>query len=268
MSAPPIDRDHLPSDPVVLQALVRELLDERDAQARQVARLPHWLTKLLRARYGPSRERVDEHQLFLFARAAMAAHRAGPPPEPTGPPAAPTPRRGHGRPRFPQHLARRPVTYDLPVEDQHCPTCQTQLPRIGEEVSERLEYVPASLVVLEERCAKSACPQGCTGRSAGKPMQPIEKGLPGPGLLAHVAVSKYADHLPLHRQTQLFARHGVTRSRQTLCDWMGRAASLVAPLVTLMQEQVLQSKALQTDDPPVAVRDPTLPRTKTGRIWT
>ena len=101
-----------------------------------------------------------------------------------------------------------------------------------------------------------------------KPMQPIEKGLPGPGLLAQVAVSKYADHLPLHRQTQLFARQGVTLSRQTLCDWMGRAALLVAPLVALMQAQVLQSKALQTDDTPVAVLDPTLPRTKTGRIWT
>jgi len=77
----PIDRSHLPTDPAVLQQLVLGLLDERDAQARQVARLQHWLTKLLRARYGPQRERVDEHQLFLFAAAAMAAHRDGPPPD-------------------------------------------------------------------------------------------------------------------------------------------------------------------------------------------
>ncbi len=128
--------------------------------------------------------------------------------------------------------------------------------------------MPASLVVLEEHCAKYACPKGCTVRTAVKPMQPIEKGLPGPGLLAHVAVSKYADHLPLHRQTQLFTRQGVTLSRQTLCDWMGRAALLVAPLVTLMQARALQSTALQTDDTPVAVLDPSLPRTKTGRLWT
>jgi len=268
MTATPIDRNHWPSDPVVLQQMVVALLDERDAQARQVARLQHWLTKLLRTRYGPSRERVDEHQLFLFAAAAMAAHRDGPPPEPTVPPADLTPRRGHGRQRLPKHLERRQVTYDLPAEDQHCPACQATLTWIGDEVSERLEYVPASLIVLEERCAKYACPQGCTVRTAAKPMQPIEKGLPGPGLLAQVAVSKYADHLPLHRQTQLFARHGVTLSRQTLCDWMGRAALLAAPLVHLMQQQILQSKALQTDDTPVAVLDPTLPRTKTGRIWT
>jgi transposase len=267
MTPPPIDREQLPTDPAVLQQLVRALLDERDAQARQVARLQHWLTKLLRARYGPSREQVDEHQLFLFAAAALAAHRDGPPPEPTAG-AGPTPRRGHGRQRLPKHLERRQVTYELPADEQHCPTCQTKLSRIGDEMSERLEYVPASLIVLEEHCAKYACPKGCTVRTATKPMQPIEKGLPGPGLLAHVAVSKYADHLPLHRQTQMFTRQGVTLSRQTLCDWMGRAASLVAPLVTLMQERALQSKSLQTDDTPVAVLDPTLPRTKTGRIWT
>jgi transposase len=268
MTPTPIDRDHLPTDPAVLQQLVRELLDDRDAQARQVQRLQHWLTKLLRARYGPQRERVDEHQLFLFAAAALAARRDGPPPAPTTPPADLPPRRGHGRQRLPKQLARRQVTYELPAAEQHCPTCRAQLTRIGDETSERLEYVPACLVVLEERCAKYACPQGCTVRTATKPMQPIEKGLPGPGLLAQVAVSKYADHLPLHRQTQIFARQGVTLSRQTLCDWMGRAALLVAPLVTLMQERALQSKALQTDDTPVAVLDPTLPRTKTGRIWT
>jgi transposase len=268
MTPTPIDREHLPTDPALLQQLVRELLDDRDAQARQVQRLQHWLTKLLRARYGPRRERVDEHQLFLFAAAAIAAHRDGPPPEPETPSAVAKPRRGHGRQRLPKHLGRRQVTYELPAEEQHCPTCQAPLTRIGDETSERLEYVPASLVVLEEHCAKYACPKGCTVRTATKPMQPIEKGLPGPGLLAQVAVSKYADHLPLHRQTQIFTRQGVPLSRQTLCDWMGRAATLVAPLVALMQERALQSKALQTDDTPVAVLDPTLPRTKTGRIWT
>jgi hypothetical protein len=107
MNPTPIDREHLPSDPVVLQQLVRDLLDERDAQARQVARLQHWLTKLLRARYGPSRERVDEHQLFLFAAAALAAHRDGAPPDPESPGAVPTPRRGHGRQRLPKQLPRR-----------------------------------------------------------------------------------------------------------------------------------------------------------------
>lgn len=99
-------------------------------------------------------------------------------------------------------------------------------------------------------------------------MQPIEKGLAGPGLLAHVAVNKYADHLPLHRQEQMFSRQGVDLSRQTLCDWMRSCAELVRPLFDLMKQAVLSSKAVQTDDTPVAVLDPALPRTKTGRLWT
>ncbi len=262
-----IDRDHLPQDPELLQQMVLTLLDDLDAKERKLQRVLHWLTKLLRARYGPKRERVDEHQLFLFAAAAVQTHRDGPPAEPNAVPGK-LPARGHGRRRLPPHLERRRVRYDVPVEQRRCPECQGALQAIGEEVSERLEYVPASLYVIEERCAKYACPKGCTVRTAAKPMQPIEKGLPGPGLLAQVAVSKYADHLPLHRQAEMFQRQGVTLSRQTLCDWVRRAAELVAPLCEAMKQRVLQSKALQTDDTPVAVLDPALPRTKTGRIWT
>jgi len=140
--------------------------------------------------------------------------------------------------------------------------------RIGEEVSERLEYVPASFQVLEEVCQKYACPQGCTVITAAKPAAPIEKGLPGPGLLAQVAVSKYGDHLPLHRQAEIYQRQGVELSRQTMCDWMRQAAELARPLVELMQQRVLTSQAVQTDDTPVPVLDPELPRTRTGRIWT
>ena len=94
--------------------------------------------------------------------------------------------------------------------------------------------MPASLYVIEEACQKYACSKGCTLLTAQKPMQPIEKGLPGPGLLAQVAVSKHADHLPLYRQEGIFGRHGVTLSRQTMCDWMRRCAQLVNPLFDLM----------------------------------
>ncbi len=128
--------------------------------------------------------------------------------------------------------------------------------------------MPASLVVIEEVCQKYACPKGCTVVTAEKPMAPIEKGLPGPGLLAQVAVSKYGDHLPLHRQADIFRRQGVELSRQTMCDWMRACADLVSPLYELMKQRVLGSKAVQTDDTPVPVLDPELPRTRTGRIWT
>ena len=131
-----------------------------------------------------------------------------------------------------------------------------------------MEYVPASLYVIEEACQKYACAKGCTVLTAPKPMQPIEKGLPGPGLLAHVAVSKHADHLPLYRQEGIFERAGVPLSRQTMGDWMRRCAQLVSPLFDLMKQRVLQSKVMQTDDTPVRVLDPTLPRTRLGRIWT
>jgi hypothetical protein len=99
-------------------------------------------------------------------------------------------------------------------------------------------------------------------------MAPIEKGLPGPGLLAHVAVSKYGDHLPLHRQEAIFQRQGVELPRQTMADWMRTCADLVSPLYELMKQRVLGSKAIQTDDTPVPVLDPDLPHTRTGRIWT
>jgi transposase len=165
-------------------------------------------------------------------------------------------------------LKRQRVVYDLEEAKRQCPECQEPLKRIGEDTSERLEYVPASLVVIEEACQKYACPKGCTVVTAEKPMAPIEKGLPGPGLLAHVAVSKYGDHLPLNRQEEIFRRQGVELPRQTMCDWMRAGADLVSPLYALMKQQVLDSKAVQTDDTPVPVLDPDLPRTRTARIWT
>jgi transposase len=175
---------------------------------------------------------------------------------------------GHGRQRLPESLARKRVVFDLGEDERRCPHCQGELRHIGEEVSERLEYVPASLYVIEEAWQKYACRKGCAVLTAQKPMQPIEKGLPGPGLLAHVAVSKHADHLPLYRQEGIFERHGVALSRQTMCDWMRRCAQLVSPLFDLMKQRVLKSKVMQTDDTPVGVLDPTLPRTRLGRVWT
>ena len=100
------------------------------------------------------------------------------------------------------------MVHDLGEGARQCPQCQGELKRLGEEVSERLEYVHASLVVIEEVCQKYACPKGCTVVTAEKPTAPIEKGLAGPGLLAQVAVSKYGDHLPLHRQADIFRRQG------------------------------------------------------------
>ena len=268
-----IDPNQLPDDPTALRQMVLSLLEEVETKDRRLRQLQHWVEQLLRARYGPRRERVNENQLFLFAVALVSAGREAPS-EPEGSGATEKAEsttakpKGHGRRRLPKSLERRRVVYDLEEAKRQCPECQAELKRIGEEVSERLEYVPASLVVIQEACQKYACAQGCTVVTAQKPMAPIEKGLPGPGLLAHVAVSKYGDHLPLHRQEAIFQRQGVDVSRQTMADWMRACADLADPLYELMKQGVLDSKAVQTDDTPVPVLDPDLPHTRTGRIWT
>jgi transposase len=266
-----IDPKQLPEDASALRQMVIGLLEEAELRERKLRQLQHWVEQLLRARYGPRRERVDEHQLFLFAAAILAQGGKTPPPSDAS--EAPrsksaSSRQGHGRRALPKSLKRQRVVYDLGDAQRQCPECQEPLKRIGEDVSERLEYVPASLLVIEEACQKYACPKGCTVVTAEKPMVPIEKGLAGPGLLAQVAVSKYGDHLPLYRQEEIFHRQGVELPRQTMCDWMRGCADLVSPLYELMKERVLDSKAVQTDDTPVPVLDPDLPRTRTGRIWT
>jgi transposase len=268
-----IDPQRLPEDPALLRQMVTSLVQEVEAREQRLRQLQHWLEQLLRARYGPRRERVNENQLFLFAVALVSAGREAPAesasevgtekaPAGTGKP------KGHGRGVLPKSFQRQRVVYDLAEGQRQCPQCQGDLKRIGEEVSERLEYVPASLVVIQEACQKYACAKGCTVVTAEKPTPPIEKGLAGPGLLAQVAVSKYADHLPLHRQEEIFRRQGVELPRQTMCDWMRACAALVSPLYELMKQGVVGSKAVQTDDTPVPVLDPELPRTRTGRIWT
>ena len=127
-------------------------------------------------------------------------------------------------------MPRKPVLHDVPPEHRVCPDCGVERTCIGHEVREQLEYVPASLIVLEHIRPKYAC-QACEGNVviADRLPEPIEKGLPGPGLLAHIAVSKYADHLPLYRQEGIYKRFGVELSRSTMCDWMAVIAELLEP---------------------------------------
>jgi transposase len=266
-----IDPDHLPDGAAALQQMVLGLLHELEDKERRLIRVQHLLEQLLRWRYGQKRERVDENQLFLFAARLVSGGKDQPDAAAPASTAASKPagtRKGHGRQHLPPSLERRRVVYDLDEHERQCPHCQGELRPMGEEVSERLEYVPASCYVVEEACRKYACARGCTVVTASKPAAPIEKGLAGAGLLAHIAVSKYGDHVPLHRQEGIFARHGLELSRKTMCDWMRQCAELVSPLFERMKQQVLTSKVLQTDDTPVAVLDPALPRTRTGRIWT
>ena len=136
---------------------------------------------------------------------------------------------------------------------------------MGEESSERYEFIPAQVIVIEDICKKYAC--ACTLKTATKPSQPIEKSNAGAGLLTQVIVAKYADHLPLHRQAKMFRRWGVDLADQTLGGWMRQSADLLDPLYARLKHFVLASKVVGTDDTPVKVLDRSLPHARKGRIW-
>ena len=171
--------------------------------------------------------------------------------------------------------ARRPLPAELPretetIEPKHkaCPDCGGTLRRLGEDVSEVLEYVPARFKVIRTVRPKLSC--ACCSRIVQEPApnRVIDKGLAGPGLLAHVLVAKYADHLPLYRQSEIYAREGVEIDRSTMADWVGGASRTLRPLVEALKSYVLSTEKLHGDDVPVPVLEPGTGKTKTGRLWT
>lgn len=260
-----LDLNNLPDDLGLLKQIVRELLSTLEGREALIRKLEHQLERLRRHQFGRRSEKVDAAQLLLaFARSQEAE--AAPPPAPPKPKRK---REGHGRKPLPEALPRQDVEHDVPPEDKRCGKCGAELDRIGEEVTEQLDYVPASFVVRRHVRAKYACKR-CeeTVVLAPLPPQPIEKGLPGAGLLAHVLVSKYADHLPLHRQEGICRRQGVELARSTLCGWVRDCATLLRPVVTAMKAELLRSEVVHTDDTPVTVQDRLHPGgTRTGRLW-
>jgi transposase len=270
--------DELPTDLETCHQLIRELLETVRQQSFLNEKLQHQLERLLRRIYGPKAERIDPNQLLLFARELLEAGGEPPPTEPADPsdePAPPEtttaaspPKKGHGRKPLPGHLRRQPIVHDLPEDQKTCPECGGQRCRIGEEIHEQLEYIPASVFVVQHIRPKYAC-TACRGNVviAERLPEPIEKGRPGPGLLAYVITSKYGDHLPLYRLEGIFRRQGLELSRKTMCDWMAISAELLEPIYKRMHQLVLQSKVIGTDDTTVPVLDPTLGKTRTGRLW-
>lgn len=258
----------LPTDPQVLQALVLGLMSAVEEKDRRIDQLYSQLDLLKRHLFGRRSEKLDPGQMALelgelFIPEVEEREEAGP-----AEPLSQGPHRGHGRRRLPAQLPRVRLEYDLTQEEKICGECQKTLVRIGEEVSEQLEYVPASFFVREHVRLKYACSH-CEGHVAvgTAAAQPIDKGLPGPGLLAHVLTSKYADHLPLNRLEGIFARHGVELTRSTMCDWVAASAQLLASVVEVMKQEVLASRKIHTDDTPVPVLDKAREVTRTGRLW-
>lgn len=219
------------------------------------------LARLRRLQFGRSSEqlsaRIEQLELIVDELEISVA-------QPT-PVSRSAPTRKPIRKPLPQHLPRESVIY---APEATCPDCGTAMQRIGEDVSEMLEYVPARFKVIRHVRPKLSC--ACCQRivQVPAPIRPIDRGVPGPGLLAHVAVSKFADALPLYRQAQIYAREGVELERSTLADWLGGVAHLVQPLVDALGRYVLAASKLHADDTPVPVLQPGRGVTKTGRLWT
>jgi transposase len=247
-----------------LQSELANREHEGQLLALLVEKLKLQVARFQRAQYGRSSERFAEQlgQLELLVEELESNQaQAG----------ASTPRQrpssGATEPRreLPPHLPRQRVEHSAGC---NCAGCGTALVKIGEDVSEVLEYVPESFKVIRHVRPKLSCPQCHTIVQAPAPQRPIDRGLLGPNLLAHVLVSKYADHQPLYRQSQIYARQEVELPRSTLADGVGGAARLLVPLVDAVKDYVLQPGKIHADDTPVPVLEPGRGKTKTGRLWT
>jgi transposase len=260
------DADDLPTDPEALRAL---LIAERAQHAAERDRLRAIIMALQRHRFGRRSERLDPDQLALaleeleqsVAVAEAQEEHAGAPK--SGRPVRP---RKVNRGDLPAHLPRIEVVIDM--EDRRCPCCAGALHRIGEDVAERLDMVPLQFRVLVIRRPKYVC-RRCTGTvvQASAPPRLIEGGLPTEVLVAHVIVSKYADHCPLYRQAQIYARQGIDLDRSTLADWTGRGAWWLRPLHAKLLDELRASPKLFADETTAPVLDPGRGRTKTGQLW-
>ena len=262
--------DSLPDNPALLKALV-------SAQQAEIEHLKFVIAKLRRMQFGRRSEQLDETitQLELAleevecVRAELQSDEAVTPEE-AGPLAeselTPPEKSRPKRKPLPVHLPRETVEH-LPA-DCACPDCGGALKKLGEDVAEVLEYVPASFRVIRHVRPKLACAACDRIVQAMAPHRPIAKGAAGPGLLAHVLVAKYSDHLPLTRQSDIYAREGVELERSTLAGWVGQCTALLHPLVSALNRYVLSGTKVHADDTPVPVLAPGEGKTKTGRLWT
>ena len=180
----------------------------------------------------------------------------------------PSDRPKRGRKSLPVEFVREDIIHDLPDSDKMC-TCGCQLSKIGEEVSEQLEVIPARLIVLRHirlRYACKACTEGVT--IAPMPKQPIPKGIPTAGLLAHVAVAKFDDHLPLYRQSEIWDRLGVNLPRSTLSSWILKMGDLLQPMIPFLQNHIIQSGYVNADETTTQVlKEPGRTPTATSYMW-
>lgn len=252
------------------EAVVASMVETIGAQQRKLEQQEHRIAQLLKQLYGSKRERFDPAQLTIFDMEELEAlaSEAAEAPANAAAASARGRRKGHGRRPLPAHLRRETIVYELSPEERCCPACGDERTEIGRERSEQLEYIPAQYKVLVHERVKYAC-QACQEQVAiaPKPPQPIDKGLPGPGLLAQTVLAKYGDHSPLYREEDKHARQGILLRRSTLCDWIAASADLAEPLYRRLCALVLASRIIQTDDTTVKLLDGLLDHARTAYFW-
>ena len=263
----------LPHDIEALRAIIATQADELAAakaglvtKTLEVEKLKIQLARLRRLQFGRSSEKIaraaEQLELMLEELEATAAVEAGV--------AAPVeeakegipPRRGR-RP-LPDHLPRTQIVHDSVCS---CPACGGEMRKVGEDITEILDYVPGRFQVIRHVRPAYSCRTCESMVQAPMPSLPIERGLPSAGLLAHVLTAKYGDHLPLYRQAEIYAREGVDLDRALLAGWVGKTAALVRPLVAAVEGHVMGADRIHADDTPVPVLEPGRGKTRTGRLW-
>jgi transposase len=241
---------NLPDD---IDALKRLVVDQAQAYEAEIANLREQLNLLLVKRYGPSSEKLSPDQLGLFNEAESEAENP-PEEEPVeAVPVAAHERKRRGRKPLPDYLPRVRIEHDLPEAEKTC-ACGCGLTRIGEDTSEQLDIIPAQVRVLQHARLKYAC-KACeeTIKTAPVPAHPIPKSNASPGLLAHVAVAKYQDALPLARQEKILQRAGVDIPRATLAGWMIQLGALLDPVIEQLRERLLVYDIVQMDETRIQV---------------
>jgi transposase len=264
------DLNVLPAE--ALRALILAQHEQLLSREREIEHLKLLLSKLHRMQFGRKSEKlarqIEQLELRLEELQSNGNEKELQPSDPASVPASwgATAAAKPTRRAWPDHLPRQTRRHD--PKQTVCPQCQGELRKLGEDVSEMLEYVPASFVVIRHVRTKLSCTKCDCIVQAEAPSRPIARGGAGPGLLAHVLASKYCDHQPLYRQSEIYARQGVELERSTLADWVGGSSRLLEPLVEALHDYVMEAGKLHADDTPVPVLAPGNGKTKTGRLWT
>jgi transposase len=266
----PIPLDQLPDDAAALKRIIAAMAQDAVNAQAEIAKLHFQLARYRRAQFGRSAEKLEREanqlELAIEALEADQAERlAIASPIVAAAIEAAIENKKPARRALPDHLPREDKVHTAPCT---CPSCGGALRRIGEDVTETLDYVPGRFKVIRHIREKLSCRACDTVVAAPAPDHAITRGRAGAGLLAHIVVSKYDDHLPLYRQAEIFAREAVELETSTLSGWVGATAAALQPLIDALASDVMASDTLHVDDTPVPVLAPGAGKTKTGRLWT